>query len=134
MAEFREVAEGFWVAPQITEQDVQEAARRGFRSVINNRPDGEEPGQPANADLRQAAEAAGLAWFEVPTRGVDPERVQAMEQALGSAERPVLAFCRSGTRSISLWALAEAVAGRRTRDELVRSGADAGYDLGRLPL
>ncbi|HYE43513.1 MAG TPA: TIGR01244 family sulfur transferase [Caulobacteraceae bacterium] len=134
MAEFRRVHDDFCVSPQISEADLETAAAEGIRTVINNRPDGEEPGQPAAATLRARAEALGLSWIDAPVSAIGPGAVEAMEQALASAEAPVLAFCRSGTRSISTWALAEAAAGRRRRDELVELGAKAGYDLSRLPL
>ena len=139
MVDFREVAEGFWVAPQLAEADVAAAAERGVRTLINNRPDGEEPGQPTAAELRGWAEAHGLAYHDAPAPS--PVSMPGLEGALAAqrevfatAERPVLAFCRTGTRSIMVWALDEAASGRRSRDELVALGAEAGYDLSRLPL
>lgn len=127
---FRPVTPDFWVSPQITAQDVAEAARQGVRLILNNRPDGEEPGQPAGAEIAAAAEAAGLGYAEVPIRGrPGPADIQAVRQAVAGANGPVLAYCRSGTRSIMTWALGEAMAGARTRQDLVEIGRRAGYDL-----
>ncbi|MBL8771602.1 MAG: TIGR01244 family phosphatase [Phenylobacterium sp.] len=130
MSDFRRVTDDFTTAPQISVADVDEAARLGFRTIINNRPDGEAPGQPPSAEIEAAAKAAGLAYFHVPVVGGPTQpQVEAVGRILETAERPVLAFCRSGTRSIVTWSLVQAQSGARPRDELVRLGRDAGYDL-----
>lgn len=135
MTDFRHVTDQLSVSPQISVADVAEAARRGFRTVVNNRPDGEDPTQPASAEIEAAAKAAGLAYVHIPVRGgPTPEQVEAQRAFLADAPAPVLAFCRSGTRSIITWSLGEAQAGARTREDLVKLGAEAGYDLsGVLP-
>lgn len=127
---FRTIDDSISVAPQIRTEDVAEAAARGFAMIINNRPDGEEPGQPRGGDIREAARAAGLAYVAIPITpgGFSPDQIKAMQQALESAEGPVLAFCRSGTRSTFCWALARGAAGEDA-DELVRKAASAGYDI-----
>ena len=80
--------------------------------------------------MAAAAKAAGLDYLHIPiSGGAGPGQAQAMYQAVIGAEGPVLAFCRSGTRSITVWARAQAEAGARPREELVRLGRDAGYDL-----
>ena len=130
MTDFRRVTDALSVSPQIRPADVDEAARLGFRTVINNRPDGEEPGQPSGAEIAAAAQAAGLAYFHIPVRGLPtPEQVETSRKVFAEAPAPVLAFCRSGTRSITAWALGEAQSGAMSRDELVRLGRAAGYDL-----
>ena len=130
MADFRPVTEDISVAPQISVDDVDEAARQGFRTIINNRPDNEEPGQPTGNQIEAAAKAAGLAYFHVPVRGSPtPEQVETTNRILAEAPAPVLAFCRSGTRSIITWSLGQAVSGARGRDELKALGREAGYDL-----
>jgi uncharacterized protein (TIGR01244 family) len=130
MADFRRVTDDFTTAPQIALEDVAEAARLGFHTLINNRPDGEDPTQPASADVAAAAAAAGLAYHYVPVRGgPTPDQVEETLKILESAKAPVLAFCRSGTRSIVTWSLCQAVSGARTRDELLGLGRAAGYDL-----
>jgi uncharacterized protein (TIGR01244 family) len=133
MADFRQVTDEVSVAPQISVDDVQEAARLGFRTIVNNRPDGEDPSQPSGQEIEAAARAAGLAYHHLPVRGgPTPEQVAATEQLMAQAEKPVLAFCRSGTRSIVTWALAEAAADARSPPELVEIGRRAGYDLAGL--
>lgn len=127
MTDFRKVTETFSVSPQISPADVAAAAAQGFTLIINNRPDGEQPGQPAGAEIEAAARAAGLAYLHAPVIGrPGPSQVEAMRQAMAGGGR-TLAFCRSGTRSICTWAMGEA--GSRSRDELLRLGAGAGYDL-----
>lgn len=130
MTEFRRVTDQLSVAPQIALSDLATAASQGFRLVINNRPDGEDPTQPTSAEVEAAARAAGLAYFHVPVRGAPTrEQVEAERAILDENPGPVLAFCRSGTRSIVTWSLGEAESGERTRDELVKLGEAAGYDL-----
>jgi len=130
MADIRQVTDDFAVAPQIAPEDLAEAAARGFTLVINNRPDGEAPGQPASAEMQAAAQAAGLDYLHIPVSGgPGPDQVEAVLNAVAEAKGPVLAFCRSGTRSIVTWSLGQAMSGARPRDELVRLGAAAGYDL-----
>ena len=130
MADLRKVTDDFTVAPQISPADLAEAARLGFTLVINNRPDGEAPGQPTSAEMEAAARAAGLDYAHIPVSGgPGPAQVAAVAEAVAGAQGPVLAFCRSGTRSIVTWSLGQAARGARPRDELVRLGASAGYDL-----
>ncbi len=130
MTEFRAVTDQLSVAPQIALDDLAKAAAQGFRLVINNRPDGEEPGQPTSAQVEAAATAAGLAYVHIPVRGSPtPEQVEAEQQLFATEPGPVLAFCRSGTRSIITWSLGQALAGDLSRAELVALGDAAGYDL-----
>lgn len=130
MSDFRRVTDDLSVAPQISVADVAEAARQGFKTIVNNRPDGEDPGQPTEAEIAAAAKAAGLAFVSVPVRGgPTPDQVAQTAELFAAAEKPVLAYCRSGTRSIVTWSLSQATTGARPRDELVNLGRDAGYDL-----
>ena len=135
MTDFRRVTDQISVAPQITLADLSAAAARGFKLVINNRPDGEDPSQPSSAQVEAAAKAAGLDYAYIPVRGSPtPDQVEAERELLETHPGPVLAFCRSGTRSIVTWSLGQAEADNYSREELVRLGADAGYDLsGLLP-
>lgn len=130
MLAIRPLNDRFAVAPQIAADDLPAIAAAGYVAVINNRPDGEEPGQPAGDAIRAAAEAAGLAYAEVPVThaGISPPQLDAMTAAIAASDGPVLAYCRSGTRSCNLWALAAARAGRDP-DLLVAQADGAGYDL-----
>ena len=127
---FRKLDDTISVAGQIEPADIVEAARQGFTFIINNRPDGEAPGQPSGAEMKAAADAAGLGYAAIPIThaGFSEEQVAAMGQALAAAPGPVLAFCRSGTRSTLVWALARARAGDAPA-ELSAKAAAAGYDL-----
>jgi uncharacterized protein (TIGR01244 family) len=130
MAEFRKVTADFSVAPQISVADVATAAAQGFTLVINNRPEGESPDQVPGPAIEAAAKAAGLDYVHIPVRGgPSPDQVEAQFAAVSEAKGPVLAYCRSGTRSIMTWSLGQAQSGQRSRDELVSLGAGAGYDL-----
>ena len=125
----RRLDERTFVAGQIRPEDLARIMAAGVTMVVNNRPDGEEPGQPGAAEIEAAARAVGLDYRHVPVAaGFSAAQVQAMSQALDEAAGPVLAFCRSGTRSTFLWALARAQQGERG-DELMRKAAQAGYDL-----
>jgi uncharacterized protein (TIGR01244 family) len=127
---FRTLDDTISVFGQITPDDVAEAKALGFTTIINNRPDGEQDGQPAGAEIEAAARAAGLAYVAIPVdhSGFSEAQVTAMAAALGDAEGPVLAFCRSGTRSTFLWALASAWRGE-DGDALVAKASNAGYDI-----
>ena len=132
MADIRHVSDAFSVAPQITAADFAEIAAAGFRAIINNRPDGEAPGQIGDADAQAAAAAAGLHYRAIPVRGAPgPAEVEATVAALASLPGPVLAYCRSGTRSVTAWALAQAQSGA-SADEVIAQARDAGYDLNAL--
>ena len=126
----RKIDEQISVAPQIAPEDVAAFADAGFKAIVNNRPEGEELGQPTGAAIRAAAEAAGLAYSEIPVThaGFSATQVEAMAKALEGAGGPVLAYCRSGTRSCNLWALAEASRGGDP-DALSAKAAGAGYDI-----
>lgn len=97
------------VAPQLQPAAMAEAAAAGFRSVINNRPDGEGgPDQPTSAQMAAAALAAGLQYAHLPVNGAyqSPEEIARFAELLAALPRPVLAFCRSGARSAKLYAAA----------------------------
>ncbi len=105
----RAVAPAVCVAPQLTPEAMAEAARAGFKSVVNNRPDFEHgPDQPSSADMEAAARAAGLEYRYLPVDGgyQSPEEVEAFAKLLAELPRPLLAFCRSGARSTRLYMLA----------------------------
>jgi len=130
MSDFRRITDEFSVAPQIAVADVAEAARLGFKTLISNRPDVEDPGQPTAREIATAAAEAGVSFYHIPVRGAPtPEQVEATRLILQEADAPVLAFCRSGTRSIVTWSICQANSGAVDRGELVTLGRQAGYDL-----
>lgn len=127
----RQINDSFYAAPQITVDDVAEARSIGVSLIINNRPEEEEHGQPAGGDIAAAARAAGMHYVAIPVThaGFSSAQIDAMRAALDENEDgKTLAFCRSGTRSTLLWALAEARDGRNA-DEIDRDAAAAGYDV-----
>lgn len=121
------------VAGQIDPEEVPALAAAGVKMIVNNRPDGEERGQPPGAEIEAAALAAGLAYRHIPVHsgGLSRDMVDAMAEALDAADGTVLAFCLSGTRSAYLWALARSQQGAGG-DELIEQAAAAGYDLSPL--
>lgn len=125
---FHQLDEQTAVAGQIQPEQVRDLAARGFRLIVNNRPDHEEPGQPRGAEIEAAAASAGVDYRHIPIAQLTPEAIEAMRQALAEAPGPVLAFCKMGTRSIYLWALARTLAGAGG-EELAAKAAAAGYDL-----
>jgi uncharacterized protein (TIGR01244 family) len=127
---FRTLTDDVLVAPQIDTDAVAEAARLGVTLIVNNRPEGESPDQVPGEDIEAAARAAGLDYVAIPIThaGFSQPQVDAMAQALEAAKGPVLAYCRSGTRSTLLWSLAEAKGGADP-DQLTDIAAQAGYDL-----
>ena len=118
------------VSGQIRPGDVEELKAQGVTMIVNNRPDGEEPGQPTAGDIKDAAEAAGIDYRFVPiARGIGPAEAQAMRTAIADAgDGKLLAFCRSGTRSALAWALAKKDAGT-PRADIEACAARAGVDL-----
>ena len=127
---FRMLDDRIMVAPQIDTDQIADAKAQGVTLVINNRPDGESPSEPQGAEIEAAARAAGLDYVAIPVGhgGFSQPQVDAMAAALAGAEGKTLAYCRSGTRSTLLWALAEASQGA-DREVLTVQAAGGGYDL-----
>ncbi len=120
------------VSPQLSVPDVGVAASMGFKAIINNRPDNESDDQPPSADIERAAIAQGLAYRHIPVVGgkISDADIEAFKSALGEVTGPVLAFCRTGQRSISLWSLSEG--DHMSADALVAAASEAGYDISSL--
>jgi len=127
---FHVLTPGFAVTGQLQPEDMATAAAQGYTLVINNRPDGEEPGQPSAEQMAGAAHAAGLEYHYIPLRGggLTMEHISQTEAVLAQDKGPILAFCRSGMRSATLWALAKAKAGADPQELMAQAGR-AGYDL-----
>lgn len=127
---FRKLTDSIYASPQITLEDVAEAAAMGVKLIVNNRPEGESDDQVPGAEIEAAARAAGIDYVAIPVThsGFSEPQMVAMSNALDEAEGPVLAYCRSGTRSTLLWALSEANQGGDP-DALTNMAAKAGYDV-----
>ncbi len=126
----KRISDSLSVAPQITAADIPAIRDRGFRAIICNRPDGEDPGQPGFEEIARAARAAGLEarYLPVISGMVEDADAQALGAALRELPGPVLAYCRSGTRSAMLWALAQA--GLMPVPEILAATRAAGFDMG----
>ena len=127
---FRQITETVFASPQIGTDAIEAAKDMGIVRIINNRPEGESDDQTPGAAIEAAARAAGIDYVAIPVTnaGFSEVQVDAMRDALDSAGGPVLAYCRSGTRSTLLWALARAKAG--DDPALIASkAAAAGYDV-----
>ena len=125
--DIRKVTDELSVAPQIGAADVAAAAAAGFRSIICNRPDGEAPDQTAYADIEAAATAAGLAIRYQPVRTVSQQDAADFAQACAELPKPVLAYCRSGTRCITLWTVS--ALDDTPPEQVVAMAKAAGYDM-----
>ncbi len=130
--ELKRINEHVSVSPQISPEDIAAIKAAGFVAIINNRPDGEAPEQPASAEIEKAAQAAGLTYHHIPLgrEGVTPEMVAETKQVLEGSTGPVFCFCRSGTRSTTLWALSQA--GEQPAADIISAAANAGYDMSHL--
>ncbi|WP_404482700.1 TIGR01244 family sulfur transferase [Novosphingobium sp. BL-52-GroH] len=126
---FRQITDTVFASPQIGVEDVAEAKALGIVRIINNRPEGESDDQTPGDEIAAAAREAGIDYVAIPVThsGFSQTQVDAMEQAL-AVEGPVLAYCRSGTRSTLLWALARAKAGD-SPSVIASKAAGAGYDV-----
>jgi len=120
------------VSGQIRPEDVAALKAAGFVAIVNNRPDGESPDQPDGAEIAAAAAAAGLAYHAIPLgrEGVSPEMVAQTKAVLEGSAGPVFCYCRSGTRSTTLWALSQA--GTVDASQIIAQAAEAGYDMSHL--
>lgn len=127
---FRKLTDTFFAAPQISLSDVAEAKAAGISLIINNRPEDESADQTSGAEIAAAAQAAGIAYVAIPVThaGFAEWQVTAMADAIENADGKILAYCRSGTRSTLLWALARAAKGDHPA-ALSEQAADAGHDL-----
>lgn len=131
MSQFRQIDSQFLASPQITVADVATAKDLGVALIVNNRPEDESDDQTPGAEIATAAQAAGIAYVAIPVThaGFSMPQVEALQQALAQVgDSPVLAYCRSGTRSTLLWALAQAANGANPF-EIAAKAAAGGYDI-----
>ncbi len=127
---FRKLSDRVYASPQIAVAEIADAAALGVTLVINNRPEGESADQTPGEEIAAAARAAGMDYLAIPMtmQSLSQADVDAMADALDKAQGPVLAYCRSGTRSTLLWSLAEALRGGDP-DLIAQAAAAAGYDI-----
>jgi uncharacterized protein (TIGR01244 family) len=127
---FITLTDSLYVSPQISVEDVRTAQELGVTLIINNRPEGESEDQVPGSAIEAVARAFGMDYVAIPVThaGFSQPQVEAMESAIDSAVGGILAYCRSGTRSTLLWALAESKAGADP-DELTIIAAEAGFDV-----
>lgn len=132
MLDLKRINDQVSVSPQISLDDLAAIRAAGFTAVVNNRPDGESPDQPSSATMAAAAKAAGLDYHYIPLGrdGVSPEMIDETRAVLEGSHGKVLCYCRSGTRSTTLWALSQA--GKAPAEEIVSAAAGAGYDVSHL--
>ncbi len=130
--EIKRIAPDFSVSAQITFHDLEEIARSGFRTIIVNRPDGESSDQPDFEEIKIAAKAAGIEAHYLPIIAgqISDADVTDFKNVMRDTSAPILAFCRTGTRSITLWALSQA--GHLSTNAILETAAKAEYDLSSL--
>ncbi|PWJ20552.1 bifunctional protein tyrosine phosphatase family protein/NAD(P)/FAD-dependent oxidoreductase [Jannaschia seohaensis] len=127
--EIKRLTDKVSVSPQITADDMAAISEAGFRAIICNRPDGEGADQPSFQEIEAAAKAAGIEARYVPVKSgmVTDDDVAAFGAALSDVPRPILAYCRTGTRSATLWSFHEAK--KRPMPEILAATKAAGYDM-----
>ncbi|NSX55258.1 TIGR01244 family sulfur transferase [Parasulfitobacter algicola] len=130
--DIRTLTDTYSVTPQISPDDMTTIAQAGFKSVICNRPDAENPPAYQISEMEKAASDAGLALYlnPFPSPMMSMEHVTEQARLLTNADGPVLAYCASGTRSCRVWALSQA--GQMPVDDIINAGARAGYQLNDL--
>lgn len=130
--EIKRIDDHVSVSGQITPEDIPALKAAGFTTIVNNRPDGEAPDQPSGAAIAAAARAAGLDYVAIPLgrEGVSPDMVEKTRRALEGSAGPVFCYCRSGTRSTTLWALSQA--GKQDAAAIIAAAQNAGYDMSHL--
>jgi sulfide:quinone oxidoreductase len=127
--QIRPINDTIAVSAQISPEDPATLFKAGFTTVINNRPDAEEPGQPTSAEIEAAAAKAGLAYHHIPVAGgaISADQIDRFDAAMSGSRGRVLAYCRSGTRSAMLWAFSAAP--QLGAAAVLELSAKAGYDL-----
>src|SRR5438105_3681519 len=129
-----ELAPGVSVAGKLDPADIEALAASGVRTIVNNRPDGEDPGQLPAAEARRVAEAHGVAYHHIPMTAATLTRgdVDAFAEVLATAAQPIVVHCRSGTRSTLLWALTRMREGAEPAG-LIAEASRHGIDIAALP-
>jgi uncharacterized protein (TIGR01244 family) len=129
------LAPGVSAAGKLDRADIEALADAGIRTIVNNRPDGEDPGQLPADEARRLAEAHGIAYHHIPVTAASLTSgdVEAMAAVLAEAEQPMVLHCRSGTRSALLWALVRLREGADPLHLIAEAGR-YGIDIAALPV
>lgn len=127
----KQISDRLYVGPQLTAEDIGNARAQGYAAIINNRPDGEEPGQPTAAENGSVAKREGLGYSHIPVAPghISAGQVRGFQKALTEAEGSVLAHCKTGTRSATLYAIGEVLDGRMEKSKVIPFGQSLGFDL-----
>lgn len=127
----KRITDKLFIASQLTADDIRQAKTEGVVAIVNNRPDGEEESQPSSSENRRIAEAEGLEYTHIPVvpGQITKGHVTDFQAALEKADGPVLAHCKTGARSATLYAIGEVLDGRMGKDEIVPLGQHLGVDL-----
>lgn len=130
MSDFRPLDDKVIASPQMTAEDLESARALGVTTVVNNRPDGESPGDPQGPEIEAAARKLGMDYIAIPISqaGFSLPQIDSMADVLDKAEGKILAYCRSGTRSTLLWAMVQAKLGMPP-EEIAEKARIAGYDV-----
>ncbi|KAE8236942.1 hypothetical protein A4X03_0g9272, partial [Tilletia caries] len=124
------VSEKLSVSSQPSVEDIRSLRANGFKTLINNRPDGEEPGQPGTEAEAQEAKHCNLSYAFIPVTGatITEADVRAFQRAIDESEGPVFAHCKTGTRSLNLYVIGEVLDGRLRADQVMDFGRERGFD------
>ena len=129
---FNKIIDNYFVSDQITEEDIEQLKEVGFKTIFCNRPDNEEQNQVTVKSIQDKAVKSGLNFIHQPVIGgqITQNDIDEFSDHYDDAEKPIFAYCRTGTRSSMLWALSES--GKRSIDEILRLTSAAGYNLSNL--
>jgi sulfide:quinone oxidoreductase len=127
-----QLEDGFFISGQLTAQSITELAEQGIKTIINNRPDGEGGFYPAHSEMQELARQHGMEYRFIPINlmGLSMETVQAQAEAIAQLPKPMVAYCASGSRTASLWALA--AASRKSADDIISSCALQGHNIAQM--
>ena len=131
----KHLSDHLYVAGQLSTADIEQAAAAGIKTIINNRPDDEEPGQLNNQDANSLASSLGLAYHYLPMANGQPMPATLVDdfyQVLADSDEPVLAHCRSGMRSSVIWAMGQIKNGKTDPDQAIAAATNAGIPLGNV--
>jgi sulfide:quinone oxidoreductase len=129
---FNKIIDNYFVSDQITEEDIEQLKEAGFKTIFCNRPDNEEQNQVTVKSIQDKAIERGLNFIHQPVIGgqISQNDIDQFSDYYDAAEKPIFAYCRTGTRSSMLWALSES--GKRSIDEILQLTSAAGYNLSNL--